>query len=154
MFVDPARRSGTGSKRVGDSEPPLEWCLDLHRSVGRVGIKAVPGLPHEVVPPGMGDGVRGRGPRPEGDRGVVTRARNRQDAGHHPSGWAHPGIVPQTNSGATRAPAASCFSRARRDFRSAGDVLDCGDVEVGVNEPRGELCNGTVVRNRRAVGPR
>lgn len=47
VFVDPARRSGTGRKRAGDSEPPLEWCLGVHE---RVGIKAAPGLPHEVVP--------------------------------------------------------------------------------------------------------
>lgn len=52
VFVDPARRTGAGRKRVGESEPPLQWCLDLHDSVGRVGIKAAPGLPHEVVPPG------------------------------------------------------------------------------------------------------
>ena len=52
VFIDPARRSAAGRKRVGESEPPLDWCLDLHRSVDRVGIKAAPGLPHDAVPPG------------------------------------------------------------------------------------------------------
>jgi hypothetical protein len=52
VFVDPARRSGTGRKRVGDSEPPLEWCLGVQNTVERVGIKAAPGLPHEAVPAG------------------------------------------------------------------------------------------------------
>ena len=51
-FVDPARRTGTG-RRLGDGEPPLRWCVgDLAARVGRVGIKAAPGLPHEAVPPG------------------------------------------------------------------------------------------------------
>ena len=52
VFVDPARRSGAGRRRAGDSEPPLEWCLGLSRVVERVGIKAAPGLPHEAVPAG------------------------------------------------------------------------------------------------------
>ncbi|MGH3492523.1 MAG: THUMP-like domain-containing protein [Sciscionella sp.] len=52
VFIDPARRSASGRKRVGASEPPLDWCLDLHRSVDRVAIKAAPGLPHDVVPAG------------------------------------------------------------------------------------------------------
>jgi hypothetical protein len=38
--------------RAGDSEPPLGWCLRLVDRVGRVGIKAAPGLPREAVPPG------------------------------------------------------------------------------------------------------
>ncbi|WP_232663892.1 class I SAM-dependent methyltransferase [Pseudonocardia sp. TRM90224] len=52
VFVDPARRSGAGRKRLGESEPPLEWCLELPRRVGKVGIKAAPGIPHDVVPEG------------------------------------------------------------------------------------------------------
>lgn len=52
VFVDPARRFGAGRRRVGDSEPPLDWCLGLSRVVDRVGIKAAPGLPHEAVPAG------------------------------------------------------------------------------------------------------
>ena len=52
VFVDPARRAGRRRLRAGDSEPPLGWCLGLADRVGRVGIKAAPGLPHEAVPPG------------------------------------------------------------------------------------------------------
>jgi SAM-dependent methyltransferase len=52
VFVDPARRTGRRRLRAGDSEPPLDWCVRLADQVGRVGIKAAPGLPHEAVPPG------------------------------------------------------------------------------------------------------
>ncbi|HEX5289299.1 MAG TPA: SAM-dependent methyltransferase, partial [Streptosporangiaceae bacterium] len=36
----------------GASEPPLDWCLALPAWVPAVGIKAAPGLPRELVPPG------------------------------------------------------------------------------------------------------
>ena len=52
VFIDPARRTGQRRLRAGDSQPPLGWCLRLADRVGRVGIKAAPGLPHEAVPPG------------------------------------------------------------------------------------------------------
>ena len=52
VFIDPARRAGQRRLRAGDSQPPLGWCLRLAGRVGRVGIKAAPGLPHEAVPPG------------------------------------------------------------------------------------------------------
>ena len=52
VFIDPARRPGSRRLRTGDSEPPLEWCLELTDQVPRVCIKAAPGLPHELVPPG------------------------------------------------------------------------------------------------------
>jgi SAM-dependent methyltransferase len=52
VFVDPARRSGQRRMRAGDSEPPLGWCVRLAGRVGRVGIKAAPGLPHERIPAG------------------------------------------------------------------------------------------------------
>ena len=52
IFVDPARRAGGRRLRVGQSEPPLAWCLDLAERIEAVGIKAAPGLPHEAVPPG------------------------------------------------------------------------------------------------------
>jgi THUMP domain-like/RNA cap guanine-N2 methyltransferase len=51
-FIDPARRSGGRRLAAGRSEPPLGWCLDLAGRVPAVGIKAAPGLPHELVPPG------------------------------------------------------------------------------------------------------
>jgi SAM-dependent methyltransferase len=52
VFIDPARRTERRRLRAGDSDPPLGWCLSLADRVHRVGIKAAPGLPHEVVPPG------------------------------------------------------------------------------------------------------
>jgi hypothetical protein len=52
VFIDPARRTARGRLRAGDSQPPLDWCVRLADRVGRVGIKAAPGLPHEAVPPG------------------------------------------------------------------------------------------------------
>jgi hypothetical protein len=52
VFIDPARRAGGRRLRAGQSEPPLDWCFGLAGSIGAVGIKAAPGLPHEAVPPG------------------------------------------------------------------------------------------------------
>jgi SAM-dependent methyltransferase len=52
VFIDPARRTDRRRLRAGDSEPPLDWCLRLANRVGRVGIKAAPGLPHEAIPLG------------------------------------------------------------------------------------------------------
>jgi THUMP domain-like/RNA cap guanine-N2 methyltransferase len=52
VFIDPARRTVRGRLRAGDSQPPLEWCVRLADRIGRVGIKAAPGLPHEAVPQG------------------------------------------------------------------------------------------------------
>jgi SAM-dependent methyltransferase len=50
VFIDPARRAGERRFRAGDSQPPLDWCLGLAGHVSAVGIKAAPGLPHELVP--------------------------------------------------------------------------------------------------------
>ncbi len=52
LFIDPARRSGDRRLRAGSSEPALDWCLALPDWVPAVGIKAAPGLPHELIPPG------------------------------------------------------------------------------------------------------
>ncbi len=52
VFIDPARRTGQGRLRAGVSEPPLAWCLDLAGQVSQVGIKAAPGMPRDLVPPG------------------------------------------------------------------------------------------------------
>jgi SAM-dependent methyltransferase len=52
VFIDPSRRSGGRRLRAGASEPPLDWCLALPGWVPAVGIKAAPGLPRELVPPG------------------------------------------------------------------------------------------------------
>lgn len=53
VFVDPARRV-EGGRRLGPgrSEPELDWCFGLVERVPRVGIKAGPGLPRELVPSG------------------------------------------------------------------------------------------------------
>jgi acyl-coenzyme A thioesterase PaaI-like protein len=52
VFIDPARRAGGRRLAAGRSEPPLAWCLSLAGDVPAVGIKAAPGLPRELVPPG------------------------------------------------------------------------------------------------------
>jgi SAM-dependent methyltransferase len=52
VFIDPARRAAGRRLAAGRSEPPLDWCLSLAGRVPAVGIKAAPGLPHELVPPG------------------------------------------------------------------------------------------------------
>ena len=65
VFIDPARRSGSGSAsagtgggspggaqrfRAGTSEPPLDWCFALADRVPAVCIKAAPGLPLDLLP--------------------------------------------------------------------------------------------------------
>jgi len=52
IFIDPARRDERGRSIGGASEPPLEWVEELALSVAAVGVKAAPGIPHEVVPTG------------------------------------------------------------------------------------------------------
>lgn len=50
IFIDPARRTTEGRMRTGDSEPPIEWCTKLLNSVAQIGIKAAPGIDHEMFP--------------------------------------------------------------------------------------------------------
>jgi hypothetical protein len=52
VFIDPARRAGERRLRAGVSEPPLGWCLALVGAVPAVCVKAAPGLPAELIPPG------------------------------------------------------------------------------------------------------
>jgi predicted O-methyltransferase YrrM len=59
VFIDPARRADTrgggttaGRFRAGVSEPPLDWCAGLTEQVPAVCVKAAPGLPAELIPPG------------------------------------------------------------------------------------------------------
>jgi hypothetical protein len=52
VFIDPARRARGRRLRTGDSEPPLAWCLAAVERAGAGGIKAAPGLAHDVVPAG------------------------------------------------------------------------------------------------------
>lgn len=49
-FVDPARRDEHGRHR--DGEPPLAWCVALADRVPAMAVKAAPGVPHTVAPPG------------------------------------------------------------------------------------------------------
>jgi len=52
VFIDPARRIGDRRLRAGLSEPPLDWCLRLTGWAPAVCVKAAPGLPRDLVPPG------------------------------------------------------------------------------------------------------
>lgn len=52
VFIDPARRDTRGRMGGYSSEPPLEWSIALAEHAAGVGIKAAPGIPHEVVPDG------------------------------------------------------------------------------------------------------
>ncbi len=52
VFIDPARRAGTRRFPAGVSQPPLDWCLALVGQVPAVCVKAAPGLPAELIPPG------------------------------------------------------------------------------------------------------
>ncbi len=52
VFIDPARRAAGRRMRTGDSQPPLDWCCALSDHVPSVCVKAAPGLPHDLVPPG------------------------------------------------------------------------------------------------------
>jgi len=52
VFIDPTRRDGSRRFRAGVSEPRLDWCFDLAERVPAVCVKAAPGLPAELIPPG------------------------------------------------------------------------------------------------------
>lgn len=52
VFIDPARRDGQLRLPAGKSRPALRWCLSLADATPMVGIKAAPGLPRDLVPPG------------------------------------------------------------------------------------------------------
>ena len=52
VFIDPARRAGTRRFPAGVSQPPLDWCLALAGQVPAVCVKAAPGLPAGLIPPG------------------------------------------------------------------------------------------------------
>jgi THUMP domain-containing protein/RNA cap guanine-N2 methyltransferase len=52
VFIDPARRAGTRRFPAGVSQPPLDWCLALAGRVPAVCVKAAPGLPAALIPPG------------------------------------------------------------------------------------------------------
>ncbi len=55
LFADPARRTGRdrGARRVlapDQWSPPLSWVLEWRSSVGRIGVKMAPGVPHAALP--------------------------------------------------------------------------------------------------------
>jgi hypothetical protein len=52
VFVDPARRANGRRFAAGTSEPPLSWCFALAERIAPVAVKAAPGLPTALVPPG------------------------------------------------------------------------------------------------------
>lgn len=52
VFIDPARRAGSRRFRAGTSQPPLDWCFSLPERVPAICVKAAPGLPTELIPPG------------------------------------------------------------------------------------------------------
>ncbi len=53
VFVDPARRQGGRREfRPEAYSPPLDWCLALAAKAPAVAIKAAPGMPLELAPPG------------------------------------------------------------------------------------------------------
>lgn len=50
VFIDPARRDARGRLGGAASEPPLAWSIALAERAAAVGIKAAPGIPHDLVP--------------------------------------------------------------------------------------------------------
>lgn len=50
VFIDPARREGTGKRTGYQSEPPVDWSLALADRTAGVAIKTAPGIPQELVP--------------------------------------------------------------------------------------------------------
>ena len=50
VFIDPARREGSGRRTGYQSEPSVEWSVALAEHVGAVGIKTAPGIPHTFLP--------------------------------------------------------------------------------------------------------
>jgi hypothetical protein len=52
VFIDPARRTGQGRLGANRTEPPLDWVFSLAERAPNVGIKAAPGIDHELVPAG------------------------------------------------------------------------------------------------------
>lgn len=52
VFIDPARRLGSGKRTGYLSEPSIEWSVSLAAQVVAVGIKTAPGVPRHMVPGG------------------------------------------------------------------------------------------------------
>ncbi len=52
VFIDPARRLGSGRRTGYQSDPSVDWSVALADRAAAVGIKTAPGIPHEMVPEG------------------------------------------------------------------------------------------------------
>ena len=52
VFIDPARRKGSGLRTGYLSDPSVEWSVSLADRAAAIGIKTAPGLPREMVPDG------------------------------------------------------------------------------------------------------
>lgn len=52
VFIDPARRKGSGLRTGYLSDPSVEWSVSLAEQAAAVGIKTAPGIPREMVPDG------------------------------------------------------------------------------------------------------
>lgn len=52
VFIDPARREGSGRRTGYQSEPSVEWAVGLADRAAAVGIKTAPGIPRDLVPTG------------------------------------------------------------------------------------------------------
>jgi hypothetical protein len=103
--------AGTGRRfRAGLSEPPLDWCAELTEKVPAVCVKAAPGLPEDLIPPGWEAEFIAEGrelkeavlwspalataspPGPRGTRGSSARPRQ---SGAGPRGTAPRGTGPR-----------------------------------------------------------
>ena len=88
-FIDPARRAGTRRFPAGVSQPPLDWCLALAGRVPAVCVKAAPGLPAELIPPGWEAEFIADGRDLKEARAVVAGVRDRLAARDDPAGRRH-----------------------------------------------------------------
>lgn len=52
VFIDPARREGSGRRTGYQSDPSVEWSVALAADVAGVGIKTAPGIPNDYLAEG------------------------------------------------------------------------------------------------------
>ena len=167
VFIDPARRSGPAAAsaagtrrfRAGLSEPPLDWCAHLAKTVPAVCVKAAPGIPGEVIPDGWEAEFIAEGrdlkeavlwspaltPRPPGDpapkrRATVLAATAPGQPAHADTLLPHPGApVPlrepgeyllDPNPAVTRAGLVEDLARRLATSAEAGSA-EAGSAEAG-----------------------
>jgi SAM-dependent methyltransferase len=117
VFIDPARRNGQRRLPAGQSRPALRWCLSLTGTVPRVGIKAAPGLPRELVPSGW-------------ETEFVAVGRDLKEA----LLWS-PALTDGVASRATLLPSGETLAAPARS-RAAGEA-DAGEADAGEAVPLG-----------------